>query len=88
MQNDRSRGNEYCPIDDGTAGRSIGHENTTNKTHPRQSPDTRAKGRTPHTRPSVEFPAKAPKRQDTTQYDELIVANDDAILFEASRGDH
>ncbi len=35
---------------------------------------------------SVQFSAETPTRCNTTQYDEILVAGDDAILFEASPG--
>ncbi|MDJ1434726.1 hypothetical protein [Halostagnicola sp. A-GB9-2] len=77
MRNERSRGNEYCPIDDSTAGQSTGLENTTQ--NPRH---TAPEGSTQPSHRSEQFPAKTPKHHTTTRYDEIIVADDDAILFE------
>ncbi|MCW8173773.1 hypothetical protein D8S78_24645 [Natrialba swarupiae] len=75
------------PTDDGTAGRSTGHENTTKKTHPRQTAGERTRGCTPQTRPSIQFPAETPKRHAETTDDEIIVAGEDAVLLEPTGGD-
>ncbi|ADD07173.1 uncharacterized protein Nmag_3624 (plasmid) [Natrialba magadii ATCC 43099] len=71
MRNERSRGNEHCPLDDGIAGQQTGHENSADA---------------PATRRSVEFPAATPTRDPATHYDAIHVAGDDATLFEPTDG--
>lgn len=80
MRNERSRGNEDCPTDDSTAGQPVGHENT----HPHQTVETRINDGTLCS--SAQFPAETPNSRTTTQYDKILVAGEDAILFEPSSG--
>ncbi|GAB7020957.1 hypothetical protein JCM18750_38190 [Halostagnicola bangensis] len=55
-------------------------DDTTQNTHPH--PTTRTKDSTSPPNPPKQFPAKTPKHHTTARYDEIIVADDDAILFE------
>lgn len=91
MRNENSRGNEYCPIDDGTVGHSTGHENSpdatiTAKTHPCRTVGARTRDRTLPARPSEQFPAERPKGP-ATAHEEIIVAGDDAVLLTPTGGE-
>ncbi|THE64753.1 hypothetical protein D8Y22_11215 [Salinadaptatus halalkaliphilus] len=85
MQYESSRGNEYCPIDDGTAGHPTGQENTPDsipsKTHPCHTADAQTRDR-----PSEQFSAERPKGR-AIEHEEIIVAGEGAVILEPMGGD-
>ncbi|ELY92372.1 hypothetical protein C483_07953 [Natrialba hulunbeirensis JCM 10989] len=58
----------------------------TAKTNPRHTTTERARDRTA-TRSPAEFPAAIPTRDPATHYDTILVAGDDALLFEPTDSD-
>ncbi len=92
MREDSPRAHNYRAHEPGVSDSNHDQHTTSDDTtqKPNPHPTRPTKDSTSPPNPPEQFAAKTPKHHTTARYDEIIVAGDDAILFElesAPRGD-